>query len=135
MRWTELEKQETTTFFGAALLLSLSAFAGETNKGTLRLGEKVSVDGTPLSPGNYQVEWNGAGSTIEVTLRKGKEAVATFPAHLSEQAAPNSTDAYGSVSGADGSKALTAIYLGGKRFVIEVEQKEGLRQSASSPSK
>lgn len=123
------------TLFGAALLFSVSAFAAESNKGTLRLGDKVTVDGTPLSPGNYKVEWDGTGPMVNVTLRQGKETVATFPAHLTQQPTENFNDAYGSASEPDGSKVLTTIYIGGKHYVLEVEQKEAHRQSASNPSK
>lgn len=123
------------TLFGAALLFSASAFAGDANKGTLRLDNKVSVDGTALNPGNYKVEWNGNGPVVQVTLRQGKDTVATFPAHLTQQSLPNQSDAYGSATEPDGSKSLTAIYFGGKHFVLEVEQKAAEQQTSSTPAK
>jgi len=120
---------------GAALALSSSAFAGGANKGTLQLSDKVNVEGKPLNPGTYTVEWDGSGPAVQVTLRHGKDTVATFPAHLTEQATPNPANAYGSDKQADGSTSLTAIYLGGKRFVLEVEQTEAGKQTSNSESK
>lgn len=123
------------TLFGVALLCSTSVFAREANKGTLRLDNKVTVDGTPLNPGNYKVEWNGSGPVVQVTLSQGKDTVATFPAHLAQQTLANDADAYGSATEPDGSKSLTAIYLGGKHFVLEVEQKAAQEQPSSNPAK
>jgi hypothetical protein len=123
------------TLFGAALLCSASVFAGEANKGMLRLDDKVSVDGTPLNPGNYKVEWDGNGPEVQVTLRQGKETVATFPAHLTEQSFANNADAYGSTAEPDGSQSITVIYFGGKHYFLKVEQKDAQQQSNSNPSK
>jgi hypothetical protein len=106
--------------FAAALLGSAAAFAGETNKTTLQLYEKLTVDGKTLDPGKYTVAWQGSGPTVQVTVSQGKQTVATFPAHLTEQAVRNNGDAYGSSTAPDGSHALTAIYVGGKRTALEV---------------
>jgi hypothetical protein len=114
---------------GGALLLSSSAFAGSNNKGTLRLEDKVTVDGTPLQPGNYKVQWDGSGPDVKVTLSQGNHTVTTFPAHVTEQKAATEADAYGSANQPDGGKALTAIYFGGKHYALEVEP-----SSAAQPS-
>src|SRR5271154_682440 len=108
--------------FGAALLFSSATLAGETNKGTLRLDDKVVVDGKPLEPGNYRIEWDGSGPTVQVKLLQGKLAVATLPAPLTEQSSSNSQDGYGTITEPDGSKALTVIYL--KRFTLQIDQNE-----------
>jgi hypothetical protein len=113
----------TLMLFGAALLFSSGALAGENNKGTLQLDEKVNIEGKAVNPGTYKVEWDGAGSTVKVTILQGKEAVTTFSAHVAEQATPNQANAYGSETEPDGSKTLTAIYLGGKKIVLELDQK------------
>ncbi len=110
--------------FGAALLFSSAARAGENNKGTLQLNDKVIVEGKPLNSGKYTVEWDGTGPDVHVTLLQGKQTVATFPAHLTEQAAPNSQDAYSTAAEPDGSRALTAIYPGGKRLSLKLDQNE-----------
>jgi hypothetical protein len=119
------------TLFGAALLFSGSAFAGNgnDNKGKLRLDEKVSVDGTPLAAGSYNVAWTGTGSDVQVTLTQGKNTVATFPAHVAEQPNASQSNGYGSTSQPNGDRSLTAIYFGGKRYSLQVEP-----ASASQPN-
>jgi hypothetical protein len=120
---------------GSALVFSSGAFAGDANKGKLHLQGKTIVDGKPLNPGNYTVEWTGSGPTVQVTLLQGKQPVATFSAHVSEQAKPNNSDAYGSAPEPDGSSRLTAIYISGKRTALELEQNHANEQSSMSDSR
>jgi hypothetical protein len=115
--------------FGAALLTSTGALAGEPNKGSLQIYEKVNVEGKALDPGKYTVTWDGAGPNVQVTVLQGKQTVATFPAHITEQATRNTENAYGSATETDGSRTLTAIYISGKNYSIELDQK-----AASQPS-
>ena len=119
----------------AALFGSSAALAGETNKTTLKLSEKITVEGKALEPGDYKVTWEGSGPTVQVTIQQGKETVATFQAHLAEQSVRNPGSAFGSSSEPDGSLALTAIYPGGKRVSLELNQKEAGQQSNASPAK
>ena len=120
---------------GAALVFASGALAGDSNKGTLQLAEKVNVEGKQLNPGTYKVEWDGTGPTVQVTILQGKQAVATFSAHVTEQGTPNSANAYGSNAQPDGSQALTAIYIGGKRTVLELDQQAASGQTSNSESK
>ena len=106
----------------AALLGSSAVFAGESNKTTLKLYETTTVEGKALQPGDYKVTWEGSGPTVQVTILQGKGTVATFQAHVTEQAVRNAGDAYGSSADANGSRALTTIYPGGKRIAIEIGQ-------------
>ena len=123
------------TLFGAALLFSSGAFAGETNKSTLHLDTAVSVEGKKIDAGTYKVEWIGTGSDVQVTLHKGKDTVATFPAHVTEQPNTNNGNAYGSAAQADGTRALTAIYVGGKHTVLELSAGGSTQQSSTQGSK
>ncbi len=113
-----------TFLFGAALLISAGAIAGETNKGKLQLSDKVDVEGKSLSKGNYTVQWDGSGPTVQVTLLQGKQTVATFPAHLTEQASANSKDGYSTSTEPNGSLSLTAIYPSGKRIALQLDHSQ-----------
>jgi len=119
---------------GSALVFSSGAFAGDANRGKLRLQDKTIVDGKSLNPGNYTVEWTGTGPTVQVTLLQGKQTVATFPAHVSEQPTPNHDDAYGSAPETDGSRRLTVIYISGKRTALELEQNQASQQAGMPDS-
>ncbi len=122
-------------FFGSALLLSSAAVAGDSNKGSLQLYEKVNVEGKELNPGRYTITWDGSGPDVKVTILQGKQAVATFPAHVTEQATRNTEDAYGSNADSNGSRTLTAIYPNGKRFSLEIGQAAASQPSTSATSK
>lgn len=122
-------------FFGSALLLSSAAVAGEPNKGSLNLYEKVNVEGKELNPGKYTITWDGSGPNVQVTVTQGKQTLATFPAHVTEQAARNNEDAYASNSDTTGARSLTAIYPNGKRFSLELENKSASQQSTAPSSK
>lgn len=122
------------TLLAGALLLSTSAFAGNNNKGTLRLEDSITVDGTPLQPGNYKVQWDGSGPDVKVTLSQGSRTVATFPAHVTEQKAATQADAYGSANQPDGGKTLTAIYFGGKHYALQVEPTTAAQPSQANPT-
>jgi hypothetical protein len=110
--------------FGAALLVSAGAFAGETNKGKLELSDKIDVEGKSLDRGSYTVEWDGSGPTVQVKLLQGKQTVATFPAHLTEQASANPKGAYSTSAEPNGSISLTAIYPEGKRIALQLEHNQ-----------
>ncbi len=117
--------------FGSALLFSSAALAGGNNKGKLELTDKIVVDGKAIEPGNYRVEWDGSGPAVQVQILQGKQTVATLTAHVTEQASPNPQDAYSTVDGPGGSRALTAIYPGGKRLALEFDQNAASPQSGN----
>ena len=123
------------TLSGAALLLASTVLAADLNKGTLNVSEKVNVEGKTIDPGTYKVEWNGTGPTVQVTILHGKQTVATFPAQLTEQDSKNAVDAYGSEAEADGSRQLTAIYIGGKHTVLQLEPSAASQQSSTQNAK
>jgi hypothetical protein len=122
------------TFLAGVLLLAAGTFAGEANKATLRLQEKVTVEGKQLTPGTYRLEWEGTGPDVRVNILRGKETVATVPAHLFEQQARNAQDAYGTSAEPDGSKSLTSIYVGGKNFTLQLQGTEAAQHSGSQQS-
>jgi hypothetical protein len=116
--------------FGSALLVSSAAHAGG-NRGKLELADKIVVDGKPLEPGDYRVEWDGSGPAVQVKLIQGRQTVATLAAHLTEQADQNRQDAYSTTTEPDGSRALTAIYPGGKRLALEIDHSAASPQSGN----
>jgi len=66
----------------AALMLPLSAFAGNKNSSNVEIPEKVVVNGQQLTPGTYKVEWNGTAPNVEVSILQGHKTVAQAPAQL-----------------------------------------------------
>ena len=117
-----------------ALLGSTAVLAHDSNKATLQLYEKVNVDGKALNPGTYKVDWQGSGPNVQVSIKEGKDVVATFPAHVTEQPTKNDNDAYGSTAGPDGTRVLTTIYVGGQRTALNVAPASAQKASASHAS-
>ena len=117
------------------LLGSSAAFARESNKTTLNLYEKVTVNGKALNPGKYTIDWEGSGPNVQVSILQGKHTVATIPAHLAEQGTTNASNAYGSAAQADGSRSLTTIYIGGQRTTLELDQTQAGQSMNSSSAK
>ena len=74
-----------------ALLLASSAFAA--TKGSLQIGNPVTVNGTTLKPGDYKVQWEGSGPNVEVSILQGKNVVAKAPAHVVDLPAASPNDA------------------------------------------
>ena len=114
--------------FGASLLLASAAFAGE--KASVKVFETVKVSGKTLPAGVYNVSWEGTGSNVQVSIHKGKEAVATIPAQLeASDSAPDSTG-YSTRKEDDGSTSLTTVFFAGKKYSLNFDQ----QAAASSPA-
>jgi hypothetical protein len=71
------------TFFSILAVLSpLAVFARDNNQHSVDIPATVQVGGTQLKPGNYKVNWQGAGPDIQVTFLRNGKTVATVPATL-----------------------------------------------------
>jgi hypothetical protein len=125
----------SVSLLALGLLGSSAAFARESNKATLNIYEKVTVNGKALNPGKYTVNWEGSGPNVQVNIVQGKQTVATVPAHVTEQATPNANTAYGSTAQADGTRTLTTIYVAGQRTAIELDQQAAGQPSSASAAK
>jgi hypothetical protein len=71
-----------TLFSILAVLAPLSALAREKNQHSIEIVSAVQVGGKQLEPGNYKVEWQGAGPEVQVTFLRHGKAVATVPGTL-----------------------------------------------------
>jgi hypothetical protein len=112
-------------FATVALFFAGVAISAEANKTTIRIDQKVTVDGKTLDSGKYTAEWTGDGPSVQVTLLHGKDTVVTFAAQIKQEATPNTTDAIGTTDGPDGAKQLSSIYPNGKRISIQLANTGG----------
>jgi len=103
-----------------SLLLAASAFAGNTNKGTLQLTDTVTVGGKQLPAGKYRVEWAGNGPTVEVSISDGRETLAKVPAQVLPLEKAETTSGYTISTDQAGNKALTEIFFGGKKYQLSI---------------
>jgi hypothetical protein len=103
---------------GAALLLASSAFAG--TKANLALPYPTVVNGTQLKPGDYKLEWEGAGPNVEVSVIRGKNVVAKIPARVVDLPSASANNAAVTNKNSDGTIALTGARFEGKKFALEI---------------
>lgn len=103
---------------GLAVLLATSAFAA--NKGSLQVQEPISVNGQQLKPGDYKVQWDGNGPNVELSIMQGKKVVTKVPAHVVDLSSASNADAAVVKNNADGSKSLSEVRFGGKKYALAV---------------
>lgn len=113
-----------------SLLLASGAIAGNSNKGTLKVDETITVAGKQLPAGKYQVEWTGNGPSVEVSISNGSDTVAKVPAQLLTLKKAGTANGYSTNADQAGNKALTAIFFGGKKYELSI----GEASAAAAPS-
>jgi hypothetical protein len=113
--------------FGAALVLASAAFAGE--KASVKLYDDVKVNGKTLTPGKYDLSWEGSGNNVQLSIHQGKETIATVPVQIATtNSAPTSTG-YSTKKEDDGSRSLTNVFFAGKKYSLNLDQ-----QAAAAPA-
>jgi hypothetical protein len=115
---------------GLALVLASSAFAA--TKANLQLYHPVTVNGTTLKPGEYKVQWEGNGPSVELSILKGKNVVATVPAHVVALETPSANDAAVMRQNGSGPDLLSGIRFQGKKFSLELAQASDTMPAGSS---
>lgn len=104
------------------MLMATSALAANANKGPRKVSEPVTVNGTKLPIGDYQVNWDGTGANVEVNISKSNKVVATLQAHLVELSRPAHDSSYTTQQQEDGSASVIEIQFSGKKYKLEVGQ-------------
>lgn len=110
---------------GLTLLVATSGSAATNssqNKGSLNIQEPVTVNGTRLTMGNYQLKWEGTGPDVTVSIIQSHRTVATVPARLVDLARTGRVDAYETRKDQHGSTLLTSIDFSGKKYQLAVGQ-------------
>jgi hypothetical protein len=115
---------------GLALLLASSAFAG--TKANLQLSNPVTLNGTTLNAGDYKVQWEGSGPSVEVSILKGKNVVAKVPAHVVELQTAASSDAAVTKKNDSGPNTLAGLRFEGKKIALELGEASDGMQAGSS---
>ncbi|HEX3822041.1 MAG TPA: hypothetical protein VHW45_17050 [Candidatus Sulfotelmatobacter sp.] len=66
----------------SATLSPLCAFAGDKTARSVKISDPVTIGTTQLKPGEYRLEWEGAGPSVQVNFLRLGKTVATAPAQL-----------------------------------------------------
>ena len=115
-----------------ALLLATSAFAGDTHKGSVQFFNPVQLNGKQLAAGVYQVKWEGSGSNVEMSILQSGKVLATAPAQVIELNQKPSADAALINNNADGSRSISEIRFGGKKYALALGRENAQDQAKSS---
>lgn len=90
------------------LMVPVALLAAPKNSASVTFTEAVTINGTAIPPGNYRVEWQGTGATLEASIIQGKQVVASAPATL-VNAKSDYDGAVETTEGPNNSKVLQAI--------------------------
>jgi hypothetical protein len=102
-----------------AVLLASSAFAGNSNKGSLHLSEAAQINGQSVPAGDYQLRWEGNGPDVEVSFMSGKKLVTKSAAKVvALKGAPNNDAAVVDKSGS--TPSITEVRFAGKKFALAI---------------
>ena len=115
---------------GFALMLASSAFAA--TKESLKISHPVTINGTTLKAGDYKVEWQGSGSSAEVSIVQGKRVLAKTSAQIVELKDPALYNAAVTVKNDDGTSSLVGLRFQGKKVALDVAGSSDGMQSGSS---
>jgi hypothetical protein len=115
---------------GLALLLASNAFAA--TKASLTLQSPATINGTQLKAGDYKLEWDGSGPTVEVSIMKGKTVVAKVQAKVVDLNTVAQNSAAVVQRNADGSSTLTGARFEGKKIALELGDTGDGMQAGSS---
>jgi hypothetical protein len=118
-----------TVVLGLAVLLASSAFAS--NKGSLKVHETLEVNGQQLPAGEYQLRWDGTGSSVEVSFMQGKKEVAKVSAKV---VALDKAYDYDSavVDHASGKATVSEVRFAGKKYALAIGATEKAEMSGDS---
>jgi len=117
------------TMLIATGLMATSALAA--NKGSLNISQPVTVNGTKLATGDYQVKWEGTGPNVELNIIKSNRVIATVPARLVELSRPERASASVTRKAEDGTTSLTGIRFSGKKYELSIGQEAASVESGS----
>jgi hypothetical protein len=116
---------------GLALLLASSAFA--VTKGSLQLNRSATVNGTTLKAGEYKVQWEGSGPSVEVSILQGKNVIAKTQARVVELQNASPSNAAVTHETGNGPNALAGLRFEGKKFALELgEASDNMQANGSS---
>jgi hypothetical protein len=91
-----------------ALMTPVALLAAPKNSANVTFSETITVDGTQLPPGNYRVEWQGTGASVEASILQAGKVLASSPATLVIERT-NLNGAFETKEGVNNSHILQAI--------------------------
>jgi hypothetical protein len=127
MKWNHVAK---SVVLALAVLVTTSAFAGSSNKGSLHLSEAAQVNGQSVPAGEYQLRWEGTGANVEVSFMQGKKVVTKVAAKVVELKDASNHDAT-VVDKSGATPTVTEVRFAGKKYALAIggAEKAGMGES------
>ena len=101
-----------------ALLSPLGALARDKNQHSVDISDSVQIGTTQLEPGNYKVEWQGTGPSVQVNFLQHGKTVATVPGTLKTNDDKVTQDSIITDSGNANARALREIDFGRQKEAL-----------------
>lgn len=117
--------------FAASLLLPVAALAASVNKKSLHLTETVTVQGKTLSPGDYRVQWNGSGPSVQLDIVQGRNTLLEVPARIVTESTKSDQNGY-TLKKDHGSQELVSIFFEGKDYRLQIPEPGAASASRST---
>jgi hypothetical protein len=108
-----------------ALLSPLGALARD-NSHSVDIFDVVQIGGAQLKPGNYKVEWQGAGPAVQVSFQLNGKTVVTVPATLKTNDAEVTRDAIMTEATNADTSMLKEIDFGHQKQALVFDQNSGM---------
>lgn len=102
---------------GIAIVCATTALAAD--KGSMKVFDPTTVNGTQLSPGDYGLEWEGTGNNVQLKILRGKQVLTTTPATLEQLPKPAPSNMTSTKDG-DHGRVLTGITFYGKKYALAI---------------
>jgi hypothetical protein len=104
-------KTSVITFLALVLVCATPLFAAAKNTTNITIDQSVKVAATVLRPGDYKVEWQGAGPQVEARFLQNGKVVVTAPATLQANDGPYQEGVeFATASGDTNAKLLQKVY-------------------------
>jgi hypothetical protein len=120
-----------TSYFGVVLSLTCvlgfggSSYAARNNAHSVEISDAVQIGGTKLKPGNYKVEWQGTGPTVQVSFQQNGKTVAMVPGTLKTDDDQVIQDAIVTEATGPGTSTLKEIDFGHQKEALVFDQDPG----------
>jgi hypothetical protein len=91
-----------------ALMTPVALLAAAKNSANVTFSQTITINGTQLPSGQYRVEWQGTGASVEANILHAGKVLASSPATLVLERT-NLHDAFETKEGVNNSHILQAI--------------------------
>jgi hypothetical protein len=117
-------------FATLALALTTGVFAAnDVHKSSFQISAPTQVNGKEIPAGEYTAKWEGSGPSVQVSIMKGKEVLATVPAQVVALTQPASDTHAEIKNSSNGDRELTGLQFSGKKYTLTLETESAKAQT------